>query len=1119
MKRKARIQTGIDDRLVAIYARKSRITNKGDSIGVQFKQSADYAINQLSLPEDYEFARYEDKGLSGYYSDRPDFQRLLRDIEMGKIKAVACYKLDRISRKTSDLMRLLEYFERHDVTLLVCSNNINTRISTSKIIIQVLAIIAEFERDILTERIQDNLMELAKDGRWLGGKTPTGFSSQRVTTGSGKNKSAISFLVPVQEEKEIVLEIYGTFWETRSLLQTANIINEKYETKHGAKFTTSAIRLILRNPIYCVADEYSYNYFLEHDGNLFGEPSDFDGQHGLTAYNKTDQMKVEDEDSTFFNPKFSQLLTRKPISEWIVSVGRHEGFISSRKWVETQNMLDEIAEKYNRPHRKTNALLSGLMYCPICGKRLRVLPESNRWTNGKPRFKYACPGVRAKECTFKGVEGVTLDEFVIHSLSSLQEEHSDYYRQLLENRVASMIRTDQSEKEYQETKKAIERLNADIAAQVRNLREADDALKRFIQDDIKELTDELAKREAALRRMEDTQSENQYLIHELNGMKKRLLSFEEFAKGAQPEALFTLVHSIVDRIYITTDGTKQKCQVYIKGCATEDYSDVLGAAGYIEEEPLLPVASYVPPMCDLDYYSISAERNAQFKSESVARFIKYMETERSYNGAPVSIRYLIGNKDALILAIKEGRQVCEPYIQMVTGDRDEHSGFKLSDIWRYFRYTWSIPYKTMPGRNIYYLVRDRLQPYHPIIGIFALGNSVLNLTVRDDDIGWTVEAIKKELSQRVHTEYCEQTVSGTDGKTVKVKIQAPIETDEEYLKRRQAYADRLFPLLVKNVNTAISEIYTGDLGYYKQTKYPHREQVDELYAIAAEYSERSINNRNNEIAPDWREEARSNLFKRKRASELAKLLETKIAFNNAVGQSNEDKLLSLLASEAGRKAIYTALIANRKCKIGSNMMDIIVCGSIPPYNQLLGGKLVSILACSPRVISDYTHRYERQISEIASRMKGERVIRDSHLVYLGTTSLYAVGSSQYNRIKVPLNNGSLLEFREMGVTEGYGTVFFSKETTALFSKILELQDGGKRINHVFGEGTSPRFRMISRGLSSIGIRADAFLKHFFINSIDVTLKEEIPSDTVDECQRWIDSMVFSSVNREESISI
>ena len=112
-------------------------------------------------------------------------------------------------------------------------------------------------------------------------------------------------------------------------------------------------------------------------------------------------------------------------------------------------------------------------------------------------------------------------------------------------------------------------------------------------------------------------------------------------------------------------------------------------------------------------------------------------------------------------------------------------------------------------------------------------NSVLNLTVRDDDIGWTVEAIKTEMSKRVHTEYCEQTVSGTDGKKVKVKIQVPIETEEEYLKRRFAYADRLFPLLIKNINTAISEIYTGDLGYFKQTKYPRQDKVDELNAIAA----------------------------------------------------------------------------------------------------------------------------------------------------------------------------------------------------------------------------------------------------------------------------------------------
>ena len=186
----------------------------------------------------------------------------------------------------------------------------------------------------------------------------------------------------------------------------------------------------------------------------------------------------------------------------------------------------------------------------------------------------------------------------------------------------------------------------------------------------------------------------------------------------------------------------------------------------------------------------------------------------------------------------------------------------------------------------------------------------------------------------------------------------------------------------------------------------------------------------------------------------------------------------MIKNEQGRKAVNVALIANRKTRIGSNMMEIIVCGAIPPYNELLGGKLVSILACSPTVIRDYTEKYTNQVSEIASRMKGERVVRDSRLAFLGTTSLYSVGSSQYNRIKIPINDTFTLQFKKMGTTEGYGTIYFSKETTDAIMRILELQDGGRRINHVFGEGTSPRFRLISRGLSAIGIKADAFLKHY-----------------------------------------
>lgn len=177
----------------------------------------------------------------------------------------------------------------------------------------------------------------------------------------------------------MIQKLYAVFSETRSIKKTADRMNELgYRTKIGSKFNTSTTRLLLKNPIYCVADEIAYNYFYENVGGVCADLSEFDCQHGLSAYNKTVQEKFEDADSTFISPKFVQLMSAKPVSKWIISVGRHEGFIPSQQWIDTQNMLDSIAEKYNRPHRKTNALLAGLVYCPHCGKRLRVISESNK---------------------------------------------------------------------------------------------------------------------------------------------------------------------------------------------------------------------------------------------------------------------------------------------------------------------------------------------------------------------------------------------------------------------------------------------------------------------------------------------------------------------------------------------------------------------------------------------------------------------------------------------------------------------------------------------------------------------------------------------------------------------
>lgn len=477
-------------------------------------------------------------------------------------------------------------------------------------------------------------------------------------------------------------------------------------------------------------------------------------------------------------------------------------------------------------------------------------------------------------------------------------------------------------------------------------------------------------------------------------------------------------------------------------------------------------------------YRLSAEKNAQFSIPSVKVFIQNLESERVFNGTKVSIKNLIGRADLIREAIDTGQVITKPYIQLVTDSKDEFTGIALGDIWRYFRYTWSIPYKTMPGRNLFYLVRDANYPCHPVIGIFALGNSVLNLTVRDNDIGWTVESIKKSLQRKEEVSECEQIISHTNGKTVKACIRRSLETESEYANRIVAFSNEILPHLISCIDRSIRDIYVKDLGYHRQTRFPKQETIYQLQSIAEQMTEKSINNRLQEVNPDWEKEAQTPLYVRKRAAELSKLLIAKKTIQAIDGDSNLEKLRKLLQCESGRRAINTALIANRKCKIGSNMMDIIVCGAIPPYNELLGGKLVSILSCSPVVIKDYTEKYANQISVIASRMKGKKVVRDSNLVFLGTTSLYAMGSSQYNRIKAPLSTGSQIEFREMGITEGFGTVYFSNVTTNLFSRILVIQDGGKKINHVFGEGTSPRFRMIGRGLKTIGIRAESFLRHY-----------------------------------------
>jgi hypothetical protein len=113
------------------------------------------------------------------------------------------------------------------------------------------------------------------------------------------------------------------------------------------------------------------------------------------------------------------------------------------------------------------------------------------------------------------------------------------------------------------------------------LREADEAVRRFIQEDISSLTADLQKQEAALQRMKDEKGNAQELTEDINEVRKKIYSFAEFAKSAKPEVLVTLLQTIVERVYVTYEKGIPECHIFLKGCLKEDYSELFGTAEYI----------------------------------------------------------------------------------------------------------------------------------------------------------------------------------------------------------------------------------------------------------------------------------------------------------------------------------------------------------------------------------------------------------------------------------------------------------------------------------------------------------------------------------------------------------
>lgn len=462
-------------------------------------------------------------------------------------------------------------------------------------------------------------------------------------------------------------------------------------------------------------------------------------------------------------------------------------------------------------------------------------------------------------------------------------------------------------------------------------------------------------------------------------------------------------------------------------------------------------------------------RNRQLEEPSVKVFVEKMERPRQFRDQLVTVRDLVDNGEelahmlqglgvlsdserekALGCMIKPVIEVCKP------GKKCEYTGLGLQDIWRYFRHTWSLEYRPTPGRTMQILVRNAARPNSPIIGIAALASPCTRLRMRDDWIGWTVDSLKMRI---MNGEWSSADIAQS---------------------------------LTNALLQSLSEIRWDDLVTESDIATPSVSVVERLKEIASDAArvrlddllseDRESEVRDNLGTVDWIKYSERPLFRKKRASTLATILGAKLQFaHSGLDVQPEQALASLLGSAKGRMAIETALGEIRKRGLASNLVEVSVCGAVHPYNKILGGKLVALLLASAQIQQEYYRRYENRPSIISSQMAGRPIIRKSNLLVLTTTSLYAVGSSQYNRLIVRTDeSGGIpwdIRWAELGTTEGFGTAHLSPRTVAVLRELSSEVHGVRRINNVFGEGASPRLRQVREGLSVLGLNADDVLRH------------------------------------------
>ena len=344
---------------------------------------------------------YSDRGISGKnIKDRPALKELLSDAKEGKFDMVISWKINRVSRKLEDVLKIVNLLEKNNITFKSYSEPFETDTPAGRMQFQMMALIGEFERGTIAQNVKMGMIAKAKYGNWCGGRV-LGYdlvpNNSPEEEKKGKNKLEIN-----EKEAEIVRFIFNEYSKGKGYKAITNKMNKLgYKTKKGNNFSVGSIRDILTNPVYI----------------------------GEIRYNVRQNWSEKRRRNINPNP--------------IRVKGKHEAIIDRELWDKVQLILESKKGKPSRIYDGEYPL-TGILRCPKCGAGMVISRTTNTLADGtKKRIAYYCCGNwknkgtsvcnsntirvdKANEYVFKKIEELVSNEAMIKAVvKNINKERKD----------------------------------------------------------------------------------------------------------------------------------------------------------------------------------------------------------------------------------------------------------------------------------------------------------------------------------------------------------------------------------------------------------------------------------------------------------------------------------------------------------------------------------------------------------------------------------------------------------------------------------------------------------------------------------------------------------------------